>query len=59
MYLDSMNLPSIQKKKKKKKKYPKTRIKEIYGECLCVSERPYKIYPPCFRVLHEGDEYMK
>ena len=38
-------------------KYPKTGIKEIYGECLCVSERPYKIYPPCFRVLHEGDEY--
>ena len=37
-------------------KYPKTGIKEIYGKCLCASERPYKIYPPCFRVLHEGDE---
>jgi len=29
------------------------------AKCLCVSERPYKIYPPCFRVLLEGDEHKR
>jgi len=24
---------------------------------LCVSKRPYKIYPSCFRALLTGDEY--
>ena len=37
----------------------KQELKKYMAKCLCVSERPYKIYHPCFRVLLEGDEYER
>ena len=56
MYLDSMNLPSL-KKKKKKKSIRKYEFRVSIGAQAIAGVLPYIFVNPCFRILPAWDEY--